>query len=146
MTENKTIHKTVHIHAPASKIWQALTDPSMMKKWIGETEITIVTDWQVGSPIAMRGKLHGVRFENRGTVLQYEHEKILQYTHLSSISRLPDQPESYSILEFRLTPLEDQTSLTLMITNFPTETIYKHLAFYWNVTLEIIKKMVEQSA
>jgi uncharacterized protein YndB with AHSA1/START domain len=148
ITEHKTINKTVNIHAPAPKIWEALTDPAIMKKWIGETEINIITDWQVGNPIILRGKLHGIRFENKGTVLQCESEKVLQYTHLSSISRLPDQPESYSILEFRLTPLENQnhTSLTLTVTNFPTETIYKHLAFYWNVTLEIIKKLVEQSA
>lgn len=148
ITERKTINKTVNIHAPAPKVWEALTDLAIMKKWIGETEINIITDWQVGNPLILRGRLHGIRFENKGTVLQFEREKILQYTHLSSISRLPDQPESYSILEFRLTPLGNQnhTSLTLTVTNFPTETIYKHLAFYWNVTLEIIKKLVEQSA
>jgi hypothetical protein len=30
------------------------------------------------------------------------------------------------------------------VENFPTETIYKHLDFYWQGTLPIIKQGVEQ--
>ena len=35
-------------------------------------------------------------------------------------------------------------SLTLTITNFPTEAIYKHLDFYWRTALEVFKRFVEQ--
>ena len=110
-----------------------------------EKEIEIITDWQVGGPIITRGDLHGIPFENNGRVLQFEPEKVLRYSHLSSISRLPDKPESYAVFDFRLTPIGNQTSLTLTVSNFPTESIYKHLVFYWNVTLEIFKKMLEQA-
>ena len=109
-----------------------------------DTEINIITDWNVGSPILIRGRLHRIKFENKGVVLQFEPEKILQYSHLSSLSRLPDKRENYSVLEFRLAPINNQTSLTLTLSNFPTETIYKHLAFYWNVALEVLKKMIEE--
>ena len=115
-----------------------------MKKWISETDIQIITDWKVGSPIIMRGNLHGVKFENKGMILQFEPERILEYNHLSSLSRLPDKPENYAVIEFRLAPIKDQTTQTLTLSNFPTESIYKHLAFYWNVTLEIIKRMIEK--
>jgi len=124
-------------------VWEALTNPELMKKWMSETEINIITDWKVGSPMIIRGNLHGIKFENKGTVLQFEPEKILQYNYLSSISRLPDQPGNYSSIEFRLAPIEDQTALTVLVSNFPTEIIYKHLAFYWNVTLEILKRLIE---
>jgi hypothetical protein len=67
-----------------------------------------------------------------------------RYSHLSSISRLPDEQENYSIVAFRLQPKEDETLLTLTLSNFPTESIYQHLAFYWNVTLETLKKMIEE--
>jgi uncharacterized protein YndB with AHSA1/START domain len=144
-TGDKIVNKTVHINAPASKVWNALTNPELMKTWMSETEINILTDWKVGSPIVIRGNLHGINFENNGTVLQYELEKILQYTHLSSLSRLPDKPENFSLLEFRLTPMENQTALTITVSNFPTESIYKHLAFYWSVTLEILKRLIEGS-
>ena len=142
---NDIISKTVLINAPTSQVWEALTDTTLMKKWMFEKEIEIITDWQVGGPIITRGDLHGIPFENKGQVLQFEPEKVLRYNYLSSISRLPDKPESYSIFDFRLTPIGNQTPLTLTVTNFPTESIYKHLAFYWSVTLEIIKKLLEQA-
>jgi len=124
-------------------VWEALTNPELMKKWMSETEINIITDGKVGSPMIIRGNLHGIKFENKGTVLQFEPEKILQYNYLSSISRLPDQPGNYSSIEFQLALIEDQTALTVLVSNFPTEIIYKHLAFYWNVTLEILKRLIE---
>jgi len=140
----QTVNKTITIDAPASKVWDTLTNPERMKQWMAETEIDILTDWKVGSPFVIRGNLHGIDFENTGTVLQFEPEKLLQYTHLSSLSRLPDKPDSYSVIEFRLAPIEGQTTLTLTLSHFPTESIYKHLAFYWNVTLEILKRLIEQ--
>ena len=56
--------------------------------------------------------------ENKGIVISCDKEKKLSYSHLSSLSRLPDKPENYSILEFVLTPVDQQTLLTLFITNF----------------------------
>lgn len=116
-----------------------------MKKWMiaDGMEINISTDWKVGSPMVIHGNMSGKNFENHGTVLQFEPEKTLEYSHLSSTSRLPDQLESYSIIEFSLQPLQDLTILTLTVSNFPTESIYKHLAFYWNVTLEVLKRKME---
>jgi Uncharacterized conserved protein len=141
---DQIVNKSIHINAPTSAVWNALTNPELMKKWMSETEIHILTDWKVGNPFLIRGRLHGINFENTGRVLQFEPETILQYSHLSSLSRLADEPENYSILEFRLEPMQNQTALTLTVSNFPTESIYKHLAFYWNVTLEILKRMIEQ--
>jgi uncharacterized protein YndB with AHSA1/START domain len=143
VTDGKIVTKTVNIDAPASKVWEALTNPELMKKWMFEAEIHIITDWKVGTPIVIRGHMNGKDFENNGIVLQFEPEKILQYSHLSSLSRLPDKPENYSLLEFRLAPMENRTILTLTLSNFPTESIDKHLVFYWNVTLEILKRMIE---
>jgi len=143
-TGDNMMSKTVTINAPTSKIWEALTNPDLMKKWMSELEIEILTDWKVGNLVVIRGKLHGIKFENKGRVLQFEPEKILQYSHLSSLSRLPDKPENYSVFDFRLTPKEDLTLLTLTVSNFPTESIFKHLAFYWNVTLEIFKRTIEE--
>src|ERR1041384_3371458 len=112
-TGEQVASKTVEIDAPASRVWDALTDPALMKQWMADsdTEISILTDWTVGNPIVMYGKLHRMKFENKGRVLQFERERILRYSHLSSLSRLPDEPSSYSIIEFRLTPIDHGTSL-----------------------------------
>ena len=141
---DRIVSKTIHINAPAAVVWETLTDPELMKKWMSETDIDILTNWRVGTPFVIRGILHRVKFENKGTVLQFEPEKILQYTHWSSLSRLPDKPENYTILTFSLAAIDHQTRLAFTASNFPTETIYKHFAFYWNVTLEILKRMIEK--
>lgn len=137
--------KTISIHAPVSKIWNALTDPSLMKQWMTLEEIDIITDWQPSSSIIIKGKSHWVYFENKGTVLQFRPQQLLQYSHLSSLSGLPDEPMNYTLLEFKLMPIEDNTTLTLTISNFPTESIYRHFVFYWNVTLELLRKFIENT-
>ena len=142
----KIMNKTVHINAPTSHVWQMLTTPELMKKWMmSDIDMEIITDWKVGSPFEIHGTMNGKSFENKGTVLQFEPDRALQYSHLSSLSRLPDEPENYAIVAFRLNPMGDQTALTLTLSNFATESIYKHLAFYWNVTLEVLKQMIETS-
>lgn len=144
-TDQKNFNKVIHINAPTSEVWHALTTPKLMNQWMmPDAELNIVTEWKVGGPIVIRGHMNGKDFENRGTVLKFEPEKVLQYTHLSSISRLPDRAESYSIIGFSLEPVENQTTLELTLSNFPNESIHKHLAFYWNVTLEILRRMLEE--
>lgn len=138
------ITKTITINASPAAVWAALTEPAIMQQWMAEEEIEISTDWQIGHPFVLRGQLHRVKFENRGQVLQFQPERLLQYTHASSLSRLPDEPASYTTIEFRLAPVAAQTTLTLTVWNFPTETIYKHLAFYWPVALGMVKKLLEQ--
>ena len=144
-TDRKIFNKVVNIDALPSQVWLVLTTPELMKKWMmPDIEINIITDWAVGSPMLIRGNINGKNFENTGTVLQFEAERTLQYSHLSSISRLPDRSENYSLVEFRLRPIEKQTALALTLSNFPTESIYQHLVFYWNATLEVLKRMSEE--
>lgn len=140
------IEKTTAIQASPDAVWKALTEPDLMKQWMGEPEmqIDIQTDWKVGSPVVVSGIHHG-KFVNTGKVLENELHRKLVYTHLSSVSRLPDVPESYTIWTFTLEPRKDDTILTFSAVNFPTKSIYKHLEFYWGTTLMIIKKLVESS-
>ena len=135
---------TVTINSEPAKVWTTLTDIELMRQWLGEPEmkIEVQTDWNINSKIFIRG-FHHIKFENKGIILQYDREKKLSYSHLSSISRLPDKTESYSILEFILTAFDKQTLLTLNISNFPTETIRKHLEFYWRTTIVNIKRKAE---
>jgi len=141
---NDKFSTTITIDSDPTKVWTTLTDLKLMEQWLGEPEMTIQvqTDWKVNEAISIRG-FHHVEFENKGTVLQYDIEKKLSYSHLSSISRLSDKPENYSVLEFTLTPIDSHTQLTLNISKFPTETIRKHLEFYWRTTIVTIKKTVE---
>jgi uncharacterized protein YndB with AHSA1/START domain len=134
----------VTMNSEPAKVWAALTKHELMIQWMGEPEMKpeIHTNRKVNEGILIRG-FHHLKFENKGIVISCDKEKKLSYSHLSSLSRLPDKPENYSILEFVLTPVDQQTLLTLFITNFPTETIRKHLEFYWRGTMVKIKNAVE---
>jgi len=138
------IEKTILINAPATRVWEHLTEPELIKKWMGDPELKIEIDttWKVGSPIRICG-FHHAFFENKGIILQFNPRKLLQYNQLNSVSRLPDTPENYTIITFQLRPAGTQTQLRLEITNFPTETIFKHLEFYWKTTPDIIKRQIE---
>lgn len=133
------------IDAPVTRVWDSLTNPLLMKQWMGEPEmeLEVLTDWTVGGPIVTTG-FHHARFENKGTVLRFEPHSVVQYSHLSSVSRLPDEPGNYTQIEFRLAPSGTaSTRLSVRLTNFPTDSIFKHLQFYWNTTIHVIKRLVE---
>jgi uncharacterized protein YndB with AHSA1/START domain len=133
------------IDAPAPLVWDSLVHTEKMKVWMGvpEMEIEIETDWKVGNPMVVSG-IHHLRFRNIGVVLAFKHVERLSYTHLSSLSRLPDEPGNFTTLTFSLTPQGEATSLTLVVTGFPTVSIFKHLQFYWAGTLGVLKQFAER--
>lgn len=146
MPHNEHLSKSITIHTSAATLWAALTTPESMKHWMTEPglEIHIITTWQPRTPITMYGHIHNIHFKNYGTVNQFIPERLLEYSHLSSLSNLPDLPENYTLLTFNIASSNNQTTLTLTISNTPTESIYKHLELYWNATLPILKKFTEQ--
>lgn len=137
--------QSLHIAATPQTVWETLTTTALMLQWMGgaELQLEVCTDWKVGAPFIIRGR-HHIPFENKGMLLRYEPGQRLQYTQMSSFSRLDDRPENYSRFDFQLTAAPGQTLLSLHISGFPTETIGKHLAFYWRGTLHQIRKIAEQ--
>jgi uncharacterized protein YndB with AHSA1/START domain len=91
---------TISINAPASKVWDALTKPNLIKQYLFGTEVT--TDWQVGSPITYKGTWEGKAYEDKGRVIQIEPGKLLVSTFWSSLSGLPDIPENYKTVRYEL--------------------------------------------
>ncbi|MCW3464815.1 SRPBCC family protein [Chitinophaga nivalis] len=144
---HSVIEKKITIHAPVTSVWQSLTTIPFMIKWMGgaDFQLRITTTWEIGSPMLIKG-FHHVAFENKGIVLAYTPERELRYNFLSSLSRLSDDAAHYTEIGFVLVPQEEQTELLLTLSNFPTEEIYQHLNFYWNTTLVILKKQLEQGA
>lgn len=142
----EAINKKIMILAPVSAVWNSLTTLPRMTTWMGDPDmkLEIATTWEPGSPIVIRG-FHHLPFENKGTVLEYVPEQVLSYNFLSSLSRLPDIPANHTALRFVLQPEDAHTQLLLDISNFPTDTIYQHLNFYWNGTLAILKRHVEKN-
>jgi uncharacterized protein YndB with AHSA1/START domain len=140
------IVQSIDIDVPPHAVWGALTEPRQVATWMSDDEFVLDTAWQVGGPIAFRGRLHGkIPFENTGTVLAFEPSRLLRYTHYSSLSRraFPDTPEHRVTIEFALAPSPAGTTLTLALGNLVDDAVRGHLAFYWDVTLVVLKRWCE---
>ncbi|PBQ32791.1 ATPase [Sphingobacteriaceae bacterium] len=135
--------KSLSINAPVSKVWQTITLPERIEKWLLDDKVKVTTDWTIGNTLTIEVLEHWVLSKTTGKVLAVESERLLRYTQLSSLSRLPDELPNHCILEFRLETIENKTRLIFTARNFPTESIYKHMVFYWNTTLEVIKQLAE---
>ena len=143
MEFDKTISKTITINATTSKVWNYLTKPELIKLWMSDAEMEITSDWITGSKIIFQTTVNGKQ-EYKGKILRFELEKVFEYTSYSEIFRLPDISENYSIIEFRLTPLKNQTTLSITHSNLVAETAIEHSNFYWNGALHNIKKLIEK--
>lgn len=142
--DSNIVNKSIEIHAVAAVVWKVLTEPDFMQQWMSDDRLDIQCDGIPGGTMVVRGEMHGHVFENKGTILAFEPDRLLRYTYLSSLSKLPDREQNYSVIEFALAAEEDKTILKLTQHNFITLTNYKHFDFYWNVTLMIIKRLAEQ--
>jgi uncharacterized protein YndB with AHSA1/START domain len=135
------IKKERLINANTETVWNVLTNPVEIKKWLGvQTE----SDWTPGSEISFSFSWDGKDYTDKGKIIQFENEKIFSYSYWSVFSGLPDAPENYSKIEFVLVPTENGITLKLTHSDFATETMYKHSVKNWNETLDLIKKLCEK--
>lgn len=132
---------SIIIRAPRERVWDALTNPAVVKQYFFGTDLE--ADWKVGSPIYFRGAWQGKRYEDRGTVLQYEPPKTLAYSYWSSMSGLEDRPELRQTVHFALDDAPDGVLLTVRQTNVPTVAAADHSAENWRMVLAGMKKLLE---
>jgi uncharacterized protein YndB with AHSA1/START domain len=141
----KFVNRTITINAPTSEVWQAITNPDLLREWRSPDKTSTVTsDWQAGRPIVFEGTWDRRKYFDQGTILQFEPERALEYNIWSKRARLPDAPENYTVVRFTLTPNEGGTTLNLTHTNFQNEAIYGHANFYWATALDRLRKLVER--
>jgi len=131
------------IHAPVSKVWDGLTLPELVKQYFFGTQL--VTTWQPGTPIYFRGEWEGKPYEDKGTVLQYEAGKMLEYDYFSSWSDLEDLPENYQRITYRVKAKGNGTVLTITQRNIDTLEKKVHAAQNWAGLMTALKKMMESS-
>jgi uncharacterized protein YndB with AHSA1/START domain len=97
------------IPARPEQVWRTLTTKAGMKAYMMGAEVD--TDWQVGSPITMRGEYGGKPFEDKGEVRAFEPQRRLSYTHRSG----GQGPEHLVTVE--LAPRGDETEVTIIQAN-----------------------------
>ena len=142
MLNNSILKKQFTFNAPAEAVWDALTNPEKIKRYLFGTET--ITDWEVGSLLIFTGTWEGTQYKDKGTILKFEKNKILQYNYWSSFSPLPDLPENYSLLTFSLSSSGNTTVLTLEQKGFVDEKGLKHSGENWESVMNIMKEIVEK--
>jgi uncharacterized protein YndB with AHSA1/START domain len=63
MKKGLTARTSITIHAPVSGVWEALTEPELIKQYLFGTEA--VSDWKVGSSIAYKRVWEGKSYEDK---------------------------------------------------------------------------------
>ncbi|MBC7389700.1 MAG: SRPBCC domain-containing protein [Opitutaceae bacterium] len=143
MSMNLISKKTISLKSNPGTVWNALTNPSIIKEWLYGTDT--ITDWKEGSPIKFVGEWEGKKYEDKGTVLHVAHEKQVRYTYWSSMSGLEDLPQNYAHITYDLEQDGDQVLLTITQDNIAKEETKKHSDANWAQVLNKIKELVEKN-
>ncbi len=130
-----------HLKSPPTKVWEALTTPSIIKKYFFNTNA--ISDWKVGSSLIFRGEWQGKTYEDKGIIKESVPEKRFKYSYWSSLSGIEDKPENYSDLTYELEEKNGGTDLTIVQENIPDEKMKEHSEQNWNMVIENLKKVIE---
>ena len=141
MNDKFTATAKTTIHASASKVWDALTKPELIKQYLFGSDV--ISDWKVGSPITYRGEWQGKPFEDKGEILKVEPEKILVSTHWSPLSGVPYTPENSHTVTYKLNGNGDSTEVTIIQDNNANEKEKTESEQIWRTVLEGMKKLLE---
>jgi uncharacterized protein YndB with AHSA1/START domain len=141
MPQDLTTEHSVTVAAPPVRVWQALTEPSLIKRWFFGVDTE--TDWKVGSPIVHKGEFQGKPYEDKGQIVRVVPRKQLVYTHWSEVSGLPDAPENYQTVTYSLTEKGGKTELTVSEVNLPSEQGKEMSDQSWPAVLNALRKIYE---
>ena len=130
------------IDAPKEEVWETLTDPDAISRYMLGAKVT--TDWQEGSPITWEGEWEGRSYQDKGTVREVRAPQILEYSHFSPMTGLPDVPENYHTVRIEVVEDGAATRVTLIQDNNETLEAKDHSEGNWQTMLDGLKKVVEE--
>ena len=142
MTEEITLKKSIHINASTAKVWEALTNPELIKKYFFGTEC--ISDWKKGSPILYKGIYEGKAYEDKGNILDIEKGKFILYNYWSSFSGTEDIPANYSEIKYELSADNNGTIFTIIQRGFKTQETHDHSDTNWGYVMDGLKKMLDE--
>jgi len=141
MQSDITAEVSIVITADKSTVWNALTKPEMVKQYFFDTDL--VTTWESGTPVRFTGEWKGTRYEDKGKVLAYNHEEMLQYEYWSSMSGIEDKPENYAVITYRVGGEDGAVTVTVIQENIPDIKTRDHSIENWKKVLADLKRMLE---
>ena len=141
--EQKLVSKSsTIINAPVNKVWEALTNPSLIKQYLFGTNT--ITDWKKGSPITYEGEWEGKAYKDKGKIVDIIPEKLLHTTYWSSMSGKEDRPENYNNVLYEVEEQNGGTLVTISQDNIKDEKELEHMNQNWGIVLDSMKKLLEK--
>ena len=132
---------SIPIASPSKTIWEALTNPALIKRYFFGTEAS--SGWNVGDPITFKGEWEGKPYEDKGTILEVEKGRLLKYNFWSSFSGTEDKPENYANITYILSGDGGKTILTVRQDGFNSPEARDHSEKSWNTVLQNLKQLLE---
>ncbi len=142
MQNDLTVKRTITIRANKEKVWDALVNPEIIKKYLFGTET--ISEWKVGSSIVFQGEYLGQGYKDKGTILEFVPNQLFQYNYWSSFSNTEDKLENYSTITFKIDDKEDSTELTLTQNGFASQEQRDHSHKNWEMVLNLMKEIIEK--
>lgn len=140
-TANLVATAEIDIAAPATRVWDALTDPALIAKYFFGAQVQ--TDWRPGSAIVWKGQYEGTSYEDKGTIVDFQPHRLLRVTHFSPMSGQPDEPENYHTLTYQLDERASNTHVSLSQDNNGSQEEAQHSVDNWATILAGLKKTAE---
>lgn len=138
---NLSLNTSIEINAPAAKVWEALTNPAIVKQYFFGTNVK--TDWKKGSPIIWEGEWEGKTYRDKGVILDIDPGRYVRYSYWSTMSGTEDVPENYADITYTLTEKDGVTKLTITQGNIKSEESKDHSEQNWQSVFGKMKDMVE---
>ena len=139
--EKLTLNTELKFKAPATKVWQGLTDPKMVKEYFFGTQLD--SSWKVGEPITFSGEWDGKKYEDHGKILEIDPGKFVKYSYWSSMAGTDDKPENYANISYELSENNGETTLHITQDNIKNQEAKEHSEQNWKGVFEGLRKMIE---
>jgi len=139
--ENISLKTKIDINAPVTEVWDALTNPVIIKQYFFGTDLK--TDWKKGSPVIWTGEWEGKTYEDKGKVLEVDPGKYVKYSYWSSMSGTDDKPENYQNVSYTLTENNGITTLEVGQDNIKDDAAKQHSEQNWQAIFGKMKELVE---
>ena len=149
MDQSLFVKNSIAIHAPATKVWDALINPEQTKKYMFGCET--VSDWKPGSELLWKGNYEGKEMVFvKGRIVEIDPGKFLSYTTIDPNAAIADRAENYLTVTYELE--EENGITTLLITQGDYSKVGDGEKRYnetidgggWQPILDQIKKLVEE--
>ncbi len=143
------VKSRITINAPATRVWDALTNPQQTKKYMFGCEA--ISDYQIGSPLTWECIFDGKHIVAvTGHIKAVDQHKHLAYTTFDPNSKMEDIPVNYLTVTYTLTEQDNQTVLDVTQGDYSivADGERRYAETYnggegWNPILNEIKKLVE---